>query len=150
MRDFRISSVSNGDQITEEEKLIWKRLCQSYLFGQQEVARYKRPKEHRVAAYDFGTALDNALRSTQGPGLVKFQRAVDTPPTRHDPCLTIALDQGSIGVSWIGFGMNRLKLNRLPLWDPSHRLWNDTKMAISSVGSWRFILVHTVLLNLFH
>ena len=63
--------------------------------------------------------------------------------------LTLCMDQDIIGVAFTYYAINSLRCRILPLWDPSHRMWNDVRGALSLSGVWQYTLVHTVLLNVF-
>lgn len=149
MRDLRLSTMTSADGPTEEDKRQWKLLCESYLFGQEQVAKFKKPVCNRVVAFDHGLAVDNALKLATGSGLKAFQEVEGEEPDFDQPVLTIAMDQGSIGMSWMWYAINKIRLRIHPLWDPSHRMWNDVRGALSAAGCWPFILIHTILLNLF-
>ena len=148
-RDLKLSTNSSKNEATEEEKAQWKQLCLSYVFGEGEVARYKPVKLKRVAAFDFGVALDNVLLSCAGEGLKQYYSDPEEPRTADKATLTLAMDQGSIGMSWTWYAINRPRLRILPFWDPTHRMWNDVRSALSASGNWSFVLLQTVLLNCF-
>ena len=64
-----------------------------------------------------------------------------------DPVLSLASDQGSVGVALSWFVISEFRLRILPMRDPNHRAWNDLGAGISYVGSGRLVLLHTSLLN---
>ena len=125
-------------------------LCLSYVWGHAAVARPKTPFQARISAFDFGVAIDNALKLLHGRGLAAFLADPERPVSDDTTVLSMSMGQGSIGMSVMWSAVNKVRLMILPLWDPSHRLWNDTKLAISDAGLWPFVLLHLVLLNCWH
>ena len=76
MRDLRLSTASTQEAPSAEEKSRWTQLCLSYLFGKEDCEKYKLPFQRRVAAFDFGVALDNVLQQTTGVGFSQNIRAI--------------------------------------------------------------------------
>ena len=55
-------------------------MCTLYLYGFVGVAVPKTGFMKRVAAFDFGVALDNALRCITGKGRAQFHAKLEDPP----------------------------------------------------------------------
>ena len=117
-----------------------------------------KPKRvQRLAALDFGAALDHALVCATGSGLSHcVEPGEQREPTGLPelagprPVLTIHLDQGSTGFAWYNWAAFEARLCILALWDPSHRAWNDMRLSVADAGMWPYVLVWTVCLNCFH
>lgn len=72
-----------------------------------------------------------------GDGLREYQVEEDTEGGGLTHCprlLTVAIDQGSDCFAGQWYCLYKLKLAAVSLGDVSHRIWNDTKLALGSVG----------------
>ena len=158
LRDLRLGTGQVTDRATVADRAEW--LQASWAFATAEAGQEGAPKPkrlQRVAAFDFGLALDHAILASTGKGLAHFAEPQEErdawPPNPKDlspAILTLSVDQGSIGFAWVWYAVGPLRLRLLPLFDPLHRSWNDTKGAIGAAGLWTFVLLHTICCNAFH
>ena len=135
--------------------------------------KVRAPKYHRLSAHDFIVAVDNILQVITGRGLVSFRdpsvnplddkgamwdfsaRAVDpraylNEAGRLPRMFFVDADQGSDNSAGVWWAIMSQCLCIVPRWDPSHRIWNDIRLAASKAGLWTFVVLSTVCLNLGH
>lgn len=144
------------------EKEWWDSALRCFLAGEVGGQR-GNPKMQRIATHTFLVALNHVLKVCTGHGLEQY-RTASTPlepgvvlsdpniderrKTLGDAILTVAIDQCSVGWSAVICLMYALRLRVVPIFDPSHRCWNDVELAIGSSNLWDVILLVTLLLNL--
>ena len=105
MRDLRLSTFTVEDTPSEEEKRDWQRLIASYLVGQDTLAAVKPRHYQRVAAFDLGLALGNALKKCCGRGLIHFQANQEQPPDVTGLVLTLSMGQRSVRMSFTWYAI---------------------------------------------
>ena len=54
MGDLKLSTSTTGEEATDEEQRLWKKLSASYVAGHVGVAIFKPLKQHRVAGPSLG------------------------------------------------------------------------------------------------
>ena len=110
------------------------------------------PKVYRRKAAEWCLHVDMALRSLTTKGLSHFVPPADLSDDRLEftPLLGIALDQGPDGWSGIWFLIFSVGACILPINDISHRVWNDTKLALKDAGLWGVAKLLIIMLNWDH
>ena len=118
------------------------------LTGDSKKDRPKAPKRFRTKAFKWLLCLDYMLEQLGVP-LSQFA----LPPLQeclpNQPAITISLDQGSDGWCACNFLAGKL-FCILILPDPSHRCWNDCRLALQDAGVWSAVHLLTICFNLDH
>jgi len=120
-----------------------------------------------MAAFDFMVALDAALQSCDGRGIVKYITYA-TPNPHHETnrqayandetvngrdgkpkynMLALCIDLGSVGFAATWFLAYSMWLNIMVVIGTSHRIWHVTRLAIDESGLWAVVLVTTIACN---
>ena len=136
------------DEWRQQARTYWK-----HQVGQVAQALEKPKKKHRVKARAWIVALDKQLRSTCGVGLIRFlytEEAWGQEKPELIRVITIVLGQGSDGWCAVNFLCREARLCCLILFDPSHRGWNDTQLALKDCGLWSSALLLILCCNLMH
>ena len=131
-------------QMWEDELVQW-------LSGElQEEGSTKRSKP-RAHAKQWIVAVDHMLRVVGLQGFKTFQQAPDANhiATPH-PHLSIHIDQGSDGWAACMFLCFEKRLNATVIFDSSHRVWNDCRLALQRSNLWGVVLLTTIVYNLDH
>ena len=146
-----------GEAMSEEDLEEYEKMALRYVTLLQTLddekaanAPQRKPRQQRVASYNFLCGLDSQLRAMTGFGLQKFALPAFAPtPLRRIPAtLTLTLDQSSISWSSTYF-LLYAKMLCLIVWnDPYHRMWNDARAAIKECGCWGSIIALLPVLNL--
>jgi hypothetical protein len=145
-RDLKLRAAAAGEPASLEEKDDWTDQVLSWLSDElagPEAMKKKAPHiQHRLASQDTVLALDNALRHCTGQGLARFRDKASSDehagkdekdiPGIRQPVLQLSIDQGPIGWCALFFMVHYLFLHVVPLPDPSHGIWNDTRNAIAA------------------
>ena len=130
----------------------WKRAARSFLSGRKRVgiaASDKAPKKHRLKALQWLVATNNMLAVTTGQSYDDF-RLCENEAERGDPSgwktLTLLIDQGSDG--WAaGWFLKFCRVCVNILRDPSHRMWNNCKLALVDAGLWPFVQILCIVIG---
>jgi hypothetical protein len=69
-------------------------------------------------------------------------------PGQLQPALALNIDQCSVGWSAVFFMTMKLKLRVMPIFDPSHRCWNDCKLALQQSNMWEIVLLVSIICNI--
>ena len=128
-----------------------------------EVAKKKKLKKVpitvkavRSGALSQMKGLDKLLVNSITMGLISFVVADDQKWTGlawglvFPRTLVVSMDQASTGFAAIWFLNYHLGMRVIAIYDPYHREWNDTKLAISDENLWWVILMSTVVYNMPH
>lgn len=134
-----------------------------YLHKVQPTRGSHPPKLYRKSAYHILCALDSMLLFASGRGVSDFRAmgasvgsssysssaSIHAPGQSPDFGLTLCLcvDQGSDGWAAAMWLLYVASVRLLLFFDPSHRNWNDLKMAISSAGLWDAVLLWGVVFS---
>ena len=156
MRELKVKASASA-RASAAEVDVWRKQALSYLAaeGDAEVPASEKPKKlYRVAAKDLALAIDNSLSVVAGFGLSKFSAAqaddedyIEDLAMEKIPTLVLSMDQGSIGSCLTWYCIFSRSLRLMPLWDPSHRGWNDLKLATQDASLWSSMLVLTIAAN---
>ena len=105
---------------------------------------------HRTKAYQWLRAANHMLQVCSGRGFEQFTIAIIDDLSDLDwsclPSLTLVADQGGDGYSAVKFLIHN-NYNVLPIWDQSHRVWNDVQLGIQDSELYFFCLATIVILN---
>ena len=143
------------------EKEWWDSVVRRFLHSSTG-GQVSLPKHRRIATYWWLLALNNILVRCAGYGLERY-RSVGSPglpglgdgppsqtPGQLQPMLALNIDQCSVGWSAIFYMSMKLKLRVLPIFDPSHRCWNDCKLALQYANMWEVVLLVSIICNINH
>ena len=134
-----------------------------YLHKVQPTRGSHPPKLYRKSAYHILCALDSMLLFASGRGVSDFRAmgasvgssSSSSSASTHAPgqspdfglTLCLCVDQGSDGWAAAMWLLYVASVRLLLFFDPSHRNWNDLKMAISSAGLWDAVLLWGVVFS---
>lgn len=124
----------------------------------------KLPRLYRLASHKFLCSIDNLLQVSTGFGLKAFLPQPPPAPCSlkrkrgkakaaaapHGPwhdvgkVLCLSIDQGAEGWCPSMWLLYEAKARVVLFHDPSHRAWNDLKLAFASAGCWDAILLFGV------
>ena len=132
----------------------WRRAAECFLTN--TAPEVKPSKMYRLASFHWLVSVDNMLRVSCGFGLEAFlpgsafpdgaASSSDSIP-RPPRLLILSMDQGSVGWCLAQFLLFRLRLNCVLFFDPSHRVWNDIKLAVQGSNLWPCIVLWGVPFN---
>ena len=132
----------------------WRRAAECFLTN--TAPEVKPSKMYRLASFHWLVSVDNMLRVSCGFGLEAFlpgsafpdgaASSSDSIP-RPPRLLILSMDQGSVGWCPAQFLLFRLRLNCVLFFDPSHRVWNDIKLAVQGSNLWPCIVLWGVPFN---
>ena len=123
----------------------WGDLAHYFLHGH---GARKPTKKHRLKVFAWLRSTNNALKTVLGIGWSKF-KVDDLKHIRTASSMTLAVDQGSDGWSAGQFLLDS-SYNVCLLGDLSHRLWNDSRLALSDAGIRHLMTATTVAMNSDH
>ena len=119
-----------------ELKAVAQRFLKRKADASKSTPRFR--KIQRSKSWQWCCALDNALQCGAGVSLEKFKitdselRAPKAPWSW--PACSGVIDKGSDGVCGANFLLNKLKLNLIMDFDPSHGAWRSTITSINHSG----------------
>ncbi len=162
-RAVRIRTQDHKEVATPEEKADWAAAARAFV----EAGGSAQPtpaKLHRLAAHDWLVALDSGMKAATGKGLSAFLPVHAEAPegssaavalelraqaSRGVPLLSVSCDQGSDGFSAGQYLLYERALHMVLLMDPSHRVWNDCRVALQRTpGLHAALLKSTLVFNL--
>ena len=144
----------SGDKAAvASEKQTWRDRALQFLKkrGCSDDGTAKARKRHRVTAFAWCLAVDNALRVGTGEGLARFRRQSDgaLSPLAW-PRLSLAPDQGTDGLAALSYLMYDQGINVDYTPDTSHGMWRDVQLSIKRCGHWSLLLLLVPCFNIFH
>lgn len=155
LEDFQNAAseaIETGDTTAlQTERQKHKQQAVAFLEGSQQ-AKSEKPLQ-RQDAFHWLLCAQHILTSMAGTSLDRFiMRCSKNDPWPSEPTswrsLSIALDQGADGWSACNFLANGCQANVTILPDASHRVWNDSLLAMSDAGLSGAMFGFVVLLNL--
>jgi hypothetical protein len=160
MRSAIQAALEERDQAkVEAEKEEWRRRAsQAWTDIAKDSAtgpdvELSKKKSYRGKALEWCVAVDHMLWSASGQRLSFFCQKgalAERPPPQAWPILTLAIDQGSDGWCAAYYLMMAKQCGLLLCKDTSHRIWNDTWLAIEHSELKLIFLLLIVVLNSDH
>eukprot|EP00972_Heterocapsa_arctica_P116309 16452358-Heterocapsa_arctica.AAC.1 len=160
MRSAIQAALEERDQAkVEAEKEEWRRRAsQAWTDIAKDSAtgpdvELSKKKSYRGKALEWCVAVDHMLWSASGQRLSFFCQKgalAERPPPQAWPVLTLAIDQGSDGWCAAYYLMMAKQCGLLLCKDTSHRIWNDTWLAIEHSELKPIFLLLIVVLNSDH
>eukprot|EP00971_Amphidinium_carterae_P282632 5611117-Amphidinium_carterae.1 len=127
----------------------WRQQAVDYLKERMgDTAARKVENTTRRRAFLWLASTEQTLHSLTGQGWERF-KVPDNPSDEvlaSWPGITVACDQGGDGHSALRYLLSR-GYNIHGAFDPSHRCWNDVKLAIRQAGLWPLLLAGVCLSN---
>ena len=142
---FRVGSgveIQNKKNWSELAKAIWKTAATA-AFAE---LLPKANTLHRTKVFQWLRAANHMLQIRTGKGFDSWRTkpAATSPATW--PSLTLVADHCGDGQSAIYYLISRY-INVVPLWDQSHRMWDDAQLALHEADSYFYAIASVIVLN---
>ena len=136
--------------IRQEEAVLLKRtwldIAKDFYVQSADGATVQR-KLNRAKVYQWLITTWHMLMCATGKGWSAFVQPADKTlrgPLASWGSVTLAIDQGADGWSAAQYLMST-GVNLLLIGDPSHRIWNDVKLALQSAGLLQWSLIVAII-----
>ena len=133
----------------EGAKASWADLASAFwkTSGQMKDEETPRARKlHRTKVFQWLCAANHMLQVSTGRGFNGWRLHPQASQPLKWPSLTICADQGSDGYSAVHFLLSK-HFNVLPVWDQSHRIWNDTQLGLHDSGLMYYVMATVIVLN---